>query len=293
MATLREVKNRIRSVISTRRITAAMEMVAAANLRRAQQRAEETKPYADKLNSMLSHLASASSGEIVHPYFEERPVKRRTLVIVASDKGLCGAFNSNVIRKATKWLEEKQDDGIETELFLIGKKANDHFKSRPWPILGLEDEWKGALDYNRARDIVKLLTNRFVAGETDEITLIHTTFLSLAKYRVDLSGYLPVERPEVDDDDEHAGTAKEYLFEPDSEEIYAALMPSYATTKMVTALAQSFAAEHGSRMVAMSAATKNAGEMIDSLTLDYNKARQGQITKELLEIISGANALTG
>lgn len=292
MATLREVKKRIKSVISTRRITAAMEMVAAANLRRAQQRVEQTKPYAAKLDQMLSHLASASTGEIMHPYFEERPVKQRTLVVVTSDKGLCGAFNANVIRQANRLLKESQAQGIETELFLIGKKGNDFFKSRDWPIIKIEEDWRGALDYNRARDIVRFLTDRFVDGTTDEIGLIYTTFISLAKYKVTIQNYLPVPKPEVGDD-EAAGTAKEYIFEPDSEHIYAALMPSYATTKMVTALAESFASEHGSRMVAMNAATTNAGEMIDNLNLVYNKARQGQITKELLEIISGANALTG
>lgn len=292
MATLREVKKRIKSVISTRRITAAMEMVAAANLRRAQQRVEQTKPYAAKLDQMLSHLASASTGEIMHPYFEERPVKRRTLVVVTSDKGLCGAFNANVIRQANRLLKESQAQGIETELFLIGKKGNDFFKSRDWPILKIEEDWRGALDYNRARGIVRFLTDRFVDGTTDEIGLIYTTFISLAKYKVTIQNYLPVPKPEVGDD-EAAGTAKEYIFEPDSAHIYAALMPSYATTKMVTALAESFASEHGSRMVAMNAATTNAGDMIDNLNLVYNKARQGQITKELLEIISGANALTG
>lgn len=292
MATLRDVKKRIKSVISTRRITAAMEMVAAANLRRAQQRVEQTKPYAAKLDQMLSHLASASTGEIVHPYFEERPVKKRLLVVVTSDKGLCGAFNANVIRRAAHLLGESKAQGIEVELFLIGKKGNDFFKSRDWPILKLEEDWRGALDYNRARDIVRFLTDRFVAGETDEINLIYTTFITLAKYRVSTESYLPVPKPEVGDD-EAGGSAKEYIFEPDSEQIYSALMPSYATTKMVTALAESFTSEHGSRMVAMNAATTNAGEMIDNLNLVYNKARQSQITKELLEIVSGANALAG
>ena len=295
MATLREVKKRIKSVVSTRRITAAMEMVAAANLRRAQQRVEQTKPYAAKLDQMLSHLASASTGEIVHSYFEERPVKKRLLVVITSDKGLCGAFNANVIRRTTHLLGESKAQGIENELFLVGKKGNDFFKSRDWPILQIEDDWRGALDYNRARDIVRFLTDRFVSGETDEISLIYTTFISLAKYQVTTQSYLPVLKPEVGegDEDSEGGPAKDYIFEPNAEEIYSALMPSYATTKMVTALAESFASEHGSRMVAMNAATTNAGEMIDNLNLVYNKARQSQITKELLEIVSGANALAG
>jgi F-type H+-transporting ATPase subunit gamma len=243
---------------------------------------------------MLSHLAMASSTEINHPYFEIRPVRKRTLVVVTSDKGLCGAFNANVIRKANNWLKESDAAGIASELLLVGKKGNDFFKRRDWQILNVEADWKGALDYNRARDIVRFLTDRFISGETDEISLIYTTFVSLAKYVVTTQDYLPVPRPEIGEAaGEHLNVNREYIFEPDAEEIYAALMPSYATTKMVTALAESFASEHGSRMVAMNAATKNALEMIDRLTLDYNKARQAQITKELLEIVSGANALAG
>jgi F-type H+-transporting ATPase subunit gamma len=268
-----------------------MEKMAAAMLRRSQQRVEQAKPYAAKLDEMLSHLAAAATGEIVHPYFEERPIKKRTLVLISSDKGLCGSFNANVIRRANAWIAEHQDDGTEIELMLIGKKVNDFYKRRPYPILAYEGDWKGTLDYERARKIVTMLTDRFVAGETDEIVLIYTHFISMARYKVTEEQYLPVARPEMsEEEDQHHS---EYIFEPNSEQIYAALMPSYATTKMVTALVESFAAEHGSRMVAMNAATKNAGEMIDSLTLEFNKARQAQITKELLEVVTGAEALKG
>jgi F-type H+-transporting ATPase subunit gamma len=291
MPTLREVKKRIRTVISTRRITRAMEMVAAAKLRRAQQRVEQAKPYAEKLDEMLSHLAAAATGEIVHPYFEEREVKKRTIVVISSDKGLCGSFNTNVNRRVTQWIEEHSKDGAEIEIMTVGKKSNDYFKRRRWPVIRYEGNWGGVLDYGRAREMVSFLTQRFVDGETDQIHLIFTRFLSLVKYRVVADQYLPVARPTISEE-EAAGTSP-YIFEPNSEEIYAALMPSYALTKMVTALVESFASEHGSRMIAMNAATKNAGEMIDRLTLDYNKARQGQITKELLEIVSGAEALAG
>ena len=240
---------------------------------------------------MLSHLAAAATEEIIHSYFEERPVKRRTAVLITSDKGLCGSFNANVIRKANDWLGQHAGDDAETELMLIGKKANDFYKRRQYPILAFEGDWKGVLNYDRARRIVTTLTDRFVEGDTDEIVLIYTRFISMAKYRVVAERYLPVPRPEIADEEEHR--TSEYIFEPNSEKIYAALMPSYATTKLVTAMVESFAAEHGSRMVAMNAATQNAGEMIDRLTLDYNKARQAQITTELLEVVSGAEALKG
>ena len=290
MATLRAVKKRIRSVVSTRRITKAMEMVAAAKLRRAQQRVEQAKPYALKLDEMLGHLASASSAEIAHPYFEERPVKKRTVVILAGDRGLCGSFNTNVLRRADIWLSENQ--GTDIELVAIGKRANDYYKRRKYPIVASFGDWGGVPNYDRTRQIVHMLTDRFVSGQTDEIVLIFTRFLSMVRYRVVCEKYLPVARPEIGKDQAH-GIQREYIFEPTAEEIYSALMPSYAITKMVTAIVESFASEHGSRMIAMGNATKNAGEMIDNLTLEYNKARQAQITKELLEVVSGADALRG
>lgn len=289
MATLREVQKRIRSVKSTRRITKAMEMVAAAKLRRAQQRVEQAKPYALKLDEMLSHLAAGSSTDISHPYFEERPVKKRTMVVIVSDRGLCGSFNTNVFRKAEIWLNEHSE--AETELVAVGKRANDYYKRRKRNIIANYSDWSGEMDYDRAREIAGFLTERFVTGETDEIVLAFSRFISLVKYQISIERYLPVARPEVAGEEEAGNT--EYIFEPNSEEIYSALMPSYANTKMITALVESLASEHGSRMMAMGNATNNAGEMVDSLTLEYNKARQAQITKELLEVVSGADALAG
>lgn len=292
MPTLREVKKRIRSVISTKRITNAMEMVAAAKLRRAQQKVEQSRPYSKKMDEMLAQLAAGSTGEIIHPYFEERQPRKRSLVIFTSDRGLCGSFNSNIVRHAQNWLNEHKD--TEVELITVGKKGNDFFKKRSWPVVNYYGNWGGALNYDKARDMVRFLTDRFVAGETDEISLLFTRFISMVKYRISLEKYLPVARPEIKTStNELSHGLKDYIFEPNAEKIYAALMPGYATTKMVTALVESFASEHGSRMIAMNAATKNAGEMVYNLTLDYNKARQAQITKELLEVVSGADALKG
>ncbi len=289
MATLREVKKSIRSVASTKRITGAMEMVAAAKLRRAQQRVEEARPFAEKMAQMLSHLASAAQGDIVHPYFEEREIKKRTLVVVVSDRGLCGSYNSNVIRRASKWLKKHSD--VATEVVLVGKKAHDFFSRRDYQIVGTWRDWEGVLKYDKAKEIVKFLTDRFISGETDEITLMYTKFLSTVKYELTTETYLPIASPESGHDNEGESTVADYIFEPDAESIYSALMPGYATTRMVTALAESFASEHGSRMIAMNAATTNAGDMMKALTLEFNKARQAQITKELLEVVSGAEAL--
>jgi len=292
MPTLRQVKKRIRSVINTRQITKAMEMVAAAKLRKAQMRIMQVRPYSEKLSTILSHLSEAASGGLVHPFFEKREVKKRTLVLMTSDRGFCGSFNSNLIRRANMWLSDKNED--EVELVLVGKKGRDFYKRRPWKIVDSIIDWSGNLDYGRARSLVDLLTRRFLDGETDEISVIYTQFLSMAKYRIVDIPYLPVENLEVAQNEETKQKSNmDYIFEPSPEAIFTDIMPKYALTKMITALADSFASEHGTRMMAMGSATKNAGEMIDALTLQCNKARQAAITKELLEIVSGAEALKG
>ena len=288
MPTLRDVKKRIKTVESTKRITKAMEMVAAAKLRRAQQRVEQARPYSEKLDLMLSHLATASSEDISHPYFEEREIKKKTLVVINSDRGLCGSYNGNVIRLASQWLEENKQ--YEIDIVTVGKKCNDFYKRRDWEIIGNFSDWGGMLDYDKARSISKLLTQKFLNGQTDEITLLFTQFISTVKYRLSTQRYLPIARPEID---EEAGFNMGYIFEPDPESIYDSILPNYATSKMIMAIAEALASEHGSRMMAMSNATTNAEEMVDSLTLEYNKARQAQITKELLEVVSGAEALKG
>ena len=287
MPTLRDVKKRIRSVISTRQITKAMEMVAATKLRKAQAKIMQVRPYSHKLEEIL-HSLSAASGELTHPFFEKRDIRKQTLVLITSDRGLCGSFNTNILRRATEWLEGKEKDRV--ELVLIGKRGNDFFKRRNWGIAGKFSDWFGNLNYEKAREVAEFLTARFLSGQTDEIIIIYTRFLSTVRYKVIDERYLPVERPAID---ARTGGRIEYIFEPSPEGIFADLMPRYALTKIVTVLADSFASEHGTRMIAMGAATNNAAEVIDSLTLQYNKARQAAITKELLEIVSGAEALKG
>jgi len=291
MPTLRQVKKRIRSVINTRQITKAMEMVAAAKLRKAQMRIMQVRPYSEKLSTILSHLSEAATNGLAHPFFEKREVKKRTLVLVTSDRGFCGSFNSNLIRRANNWLADKKEENI--ELVLVGKKGLDFYKRRPWHIAESFLDWSGNLDYAKARSLVDLLTGRFLDGETDEISVIYTQFLSTARYQIVDVPYLPVESLDGGQKEEEKKSHFDYIFEPSPEAILKDIMPKYALTKMITALADSFASEHGTRMMAMGSATKNAGEMIDALTLQYNKARQAAITKELLEIVSGAEALKG
>ncbi len=288
MATLREVKKRIRTVKSTKRITKAMEMVAASKLRRSQRLVEQTRPYSNKMTEMLTHLAAGSSSDITHPYFDIREPKNKTLVVITSDRGLCGSFNSNVVRRAANWLAEQ--GFLAAEIVTVGKKGNDILKRRRWPIVGNYIDWAGKLDYKKAQELVNFLTNRFVTHQTDEIHLVYTQYISTVKYKVVVEPYLPLVKPKTGDT---GGMRTDYIFEPSPEGIYASLMPRYALTKMVSAIVDSFAAEHGSRMMAMGNATSNAGDMIDDLSLVYNKTRQAQITKELLEVISGADALAG
>jgi F-type H+-transporting ATPase subunit gamma len=288
MATIRDLKKRIRAVESTRQITKAMEMVAAAKLRRAQQRIEAYRPYAEKMMEMLSHL-SAASGEVSHPFFDVREVKKTSIVLFTSDRGFCGSYNSNLIRRAYLFCKELDPESV--ELICVGKKGQDYFKRREIPIVATYKDFMGNMDLGKIRDLTRLLTTKFVQGETDRIVLIYTAFLSTATYRITERQFLPVARKFGAE--EEAWESKEYIFEPDAASIYSNLLPNYAQTVLQMCMADALASEHGTRMIAMGSATKNAGEMIDHLTLVMNKARQAAITKELLEIVSGAEALEG
>jgi F-type H+-transporting ATPase subunit gamma len=285
MATLRDIQKRIRSVISTKQITKAMKMVAAAKLRKAQMQAEQSRPYAEKMADMLGHLSAVATDELSHPFFEKRDVKKQTLILVTSDRGLCGAFNSNLIRRAEKWLAEKDTD--EVELICVGKRGYQYFRRRQWKIISAYNEFNGALDFPTVRDLVGYATNRFQTGQTDEIYVLYTKFFTTARVVITLEKYLNIDRPEA----EEGGGAADYIFEPDPDAIYSELLPRYALIRLQAALADSFASEHATRMMAMTMATTNAEEMVDRLTLQYNKARQAAITKELLEVVSGAEAL--
>jgi len=282
MPSLRDIQRRIRSVESTRQITKAMQMVAAAKLRRAQQRVESARPYAHKMQEMLQSLAGAAAG-LNHPLFEVRDVRRQALVLFTSDRGLCGSYNANLIRRASTLMRE--GDPQSWLLIPVGKKGYDWFKSRPYPIGERYLDWQGNLDFERVRVITRDLLGLFEREEVDRVHVLFTQFISTVSYRITLEQFLPIEPPE--------GTPQvdEYIFEPTAADIFSRLLPSYALTRVQTALAEALASEHGARMFAMSNATKNAGEMIDTLTLKYNKARQASITTEMLEIVTGAEAL--
>ncbi len=261
-------------------------MVAAARLRKAQLAAEQMRPYSETMADILGSLSSAATDELSHPYFEARSVKKQTLVLITSDRGLCGAFNSGLIRAAEKWMSER--DPKKVELICVGRRGYLYFRKRQWEITHTYNEFNAEMDFAMVRDMVSFLTNRFVTGTSDEIYLLYSKFISTAKFEVTLDKYLCIDKPEATDG---AGSSTNYIFEPDPDAIFGELLPRYALTRCQAALSDSFASEHATRMMAMTLATTNAGEMIDSLTLQYNKVRQAAITKEILEVVSGAESL--
>lgn len=286
MPSLRDIKRRIKSVESTKQITKAMEMVAAAKLRRAQSRVESARPYGLKMQQMLESLAGAAA-RLHHPLFEERKVNSSLLVVVTADRGFCGSYNSNIIKAAVRYLNETPKDLV--KLGLVGKKGVDYFKKRAYPIAFKIPHTGGSADMQMIRNLANDITKSFESRQFDEVRLLYSQFVSTTKYNLTLEKFLPIEK--IEDIDE--GMPSQYIFEPSAEEIFSNLVPRYCLTKILSAFLEAFASEYGSRMIAMSNATKNAKEMIDNLTLVRNKARQAAITKELLDIVGGAEAIKG
>jgi F-type H+-transporting ATPase subunit gamma len=283
MPTLRDIKRRIRSVENTQQITKAMEMVAAAKLRKAQARVEAARPYGLKMQQMLESLAAAAA-KMEHPLFEQREAKKKLLVLVTSDRGFTGSYSSNINRTAMNFLRESPQDTV--QLGIVGKKAHTYFKRRPYPIAFSITDYGAKIDLTRIRELTSDIIDRFSSREVDEVQLLYTRFVSTVSYRITLERFLPIEKPQTEE-----GQAADYIFEPDAENIFSSLIPRYCVTKILQMLLEAFASEHGSQMIAMGNATKNAGEMIDALTLQRNKARQAAITKELLDIVGGVEAL--
>jgi F-type H+-transporting ATPase subunit gamma len=287
MATLRDIRRRIRSVESTQKITRAMKLVAAAKLRRAQERIMSARPYAVKMAELLSSLVRRAEGE-AHPLLVRREAARKRLVIITADKGLCGAFNSNILRASLAFLREQASTSV--TLVVVGKKARDFYRRRPYQI---KSEMLGFFDrlaYSHAQELAGGLMQEYLAGEVDEVHLMYNEFRSVAVQRVKREQLLPIEPAATPDGEGEAATG-DYIYEPSPEAILAALLPRHVTTQVYRALMESVAGEYGARMTAMEAATKNAKEMIGVLTIQYNKARQERITKELLDIVGGAEAL--
>jgi F-type H+-transporting ATPase subunit gamma len=298
VASLIDIRRRLRSVKSTQQITRAMKMVAAAKLRRAQERVIGARPYAKLITSMLASVQEHSRG-LTHPLLETREEKKVLVVAVAGDRGLCGAFNTNVHR-ATAHLISQHPEWKEVRLLPIGKKAIEYWRRRPHPLA--EKSFPDALanlSFARAREIAGFVAEEFLSGRVDAVYVVVNVFRSVISQVVHTQRLLPLS-PEAAPEEKRPADAKpetpkpsdvDYLYEPDVASILAFLLPRYLEFMVYRALAESAAAEMGARMTAMDAASKNAGEMIDKLTLSYNRARQARITKELIEIVSGAAAL--
>jgi F-type H+-transporting ATPase subunit gamma len=287
-AGIKVINKRIRSVKSTQQITKAMKMVSAAKLRRAQERLMAARPYSIKLQALLQRLAGAGSAD--HPLFEVREVATRLYVVCTSDKGLCGGYNMNVMREAQKAIDADVAAGIAAQIFAVGRKARDFFKKRGYDVVAFRDDFGGQASDDKARQINDFVLHRFLSGEVDEVNLAYAEFISTLTQRPKLVSALPISPPEtVEDEDE--GPALDYIWEPDKATIYAALLPQYLRNRLYLALCEAFASEHGARMTSMSAATQNAGEMIESLTLQRNRERQAAITQEISEIVGGSATL--
>jgi F-type H+-transporting ATPase subunit gamma len=290
VSTLRVLRRRIRSVQNTQQITKAMEMVAAAKLRRAQGRAQAARPYAVKITEMLNNLAGAAS-ELDHPLFKVREVKKTALVLVTSDRGLCGAYNSTLLRAAEQRLRTTEGDTRHgtTTLVLLGKKGREYFRRRRYPVLSSYTPLPTEASLEFARTLTEDLIARFLSGEVDRVEIMFTRFVSALNRKVVVEPFLPVGAGEAKAGAPSAGGGA--IFEPDAESIFAELLPRYATAKLFAAMADALASEQAARMIAMGSARKNAGELIDALTLQRNRLRQAMITKELLDIVGGAEAL--
>lgn len=289
MASLIDIRRRLKSVKNTQQITRAMKMVSAAKLRRAQDRVIAARPYAKALREVLASVSSRVQ-EVQHPLLASREEKRIILLVVEGDKGLAGAFNANINRAVAALLAEKKD--WESVVILpIGKRAFDYWKRRRTPLA--PKAYPGIfarVEYAHAKEIADYLSAEFVEGRIDAAYVVYNEFKSVMTQIVRRDRILPISRSETALA-EAAAPAIEYIYEPDPATILARLLPRHLEFSIFRILLESAAAEHGARMTAMESATKNAGEMIDSLTLTYNRARQARITKELIEIVSGAAAL--
>ena len=295
MATLREIRRRVTSVTSTQKITKAMKMVAAAKLRRAQEALVSARPYARKMNELLRHLVIKVDPSI-HPLLREREVHRVLLVVVSGDRGMCGAFNGNIIKAAVDHVNThyvnllQEPNGV--RIVTVGKKATDFFSKRNYNLYAKHTGLFGNLHIGYARTIIQQLTDDYLKGEFDKVEVIYNEFKSVIQQRIVVEQILPIPPEQIQKTkDVHSLAQVDYIYEPSSNEIINLLLPKHLNFLLWHVLLESSTAEEGARMTAMNNATENAKELIRDLTLSYNKARQASITKELLEIVSGAEAL--
>jgi F-type H+-transporting ATPase subunit gamma len=285
MATLRDIKLRIKGVQNTQQITKAMKMVAAAKLRRAQEGVLNARPYAKKISEMLSHLVTEEY-KSENPYIASRENKNTAVVVVTADRGLCGAFNTNLIKESVRYIERLKSESITPFVFCVGKKGYDFFSKRDYNLIGNATGFFNFLKYNDALSVSQQLINMFLNGKVDRVIIIYNEFKSVIQQKIVTEQFLPIPVEK-----EEKQVEPNYIYEPDQKSIFNYLLPKHLKAQMWRIFLESHAAELGARMTAMDNATTNAKELIRTLNLTYNKERQAAITKEILEIVSGANAL--
>lgn len=292
MPSLKAIRKRIVSVKNTRKITRAMKLVAAAKLRRAQDTIIAARPYSQALASVVSEL-SGVAGKDAHPLFEEREAKRVSMVVITADRGLAGAFNTNVIKAVERFAANELADASEVSLRIIGKKANQHFARRNANIASYEVAPTSATALSAARETANRVIDDFLENRVDRVFLAYNEFKNAGSQIVRVVQILPVAPDNAAEEGKDLQTQPDYIYEPSKETLLSRLVPLYVQIQIYRAVLESIAAFFGAQMMAMENATKNAGEMINRYTLQYNRARQAAITKELLEIIGGAEALKG
>jgi F-type H+-transporting ATPase subunit gamma len=292
MGNLKEIRTRIASIESTQKITSSMKLVSAAKLRRAQTAIQHLRPYSQKLNEILNNLAGSNMGVEQLPLFERREPEKVVVVAITSNKGLCGAFNSNIIKTVNHLISEKyaeQHRAGHLQLICIGKKGRDQL-GKLYPIAFSNEKLLDNPDFTELSAIADDLVMKFIHHEVDKVDVVYNQFLNAATQRVTVEEYLPVLPPESD---EMQKVTSDYIIEPSADQLLQELIPKILRTQLYKTLSDSIASEHGARMTSMTKATDNASEMLHELRLKYNNARQSSITNELIEIVSGANALNG
>jgi F-type H+-transporting ATPase subunit gamma len=289
MPSLLDMRRRIKSVKNTQQITKAMKMVAAAKLKRAQDRVTAARPYAQKMSEVLGNLSAKVSSDFSHPLLDARGDERYLIVLVTADKGLCGGFNANIIKATQAFM--KESEGKAMEIVPVGRKGRDFFKRRG---VGLPEEYvgltgQGRIEYAQAQEIAQNIIKTFVENEQiDKVFLVYSEFKSVLSQKPVVTQLLPI--PKVEETEENT-TQAEYIYEQPAAEIFGKLLPKQVETQIYRATLESIASEQGARMTAMDSASKNAGELIGTLTLNMNRIRQAAITKEIIEVVSGAAAL--
>ena len=288
MASLKSIKKRIVSVKNTRQITKAMKMVSAAKLRRAQENVVAARPYAKKLGEVLQTLAANLEGDL-HPLLEKRDAKKLLLIVITSDRGLCGGFNSNLCKAGDRYIKEKMNSYEQISVLTIGRKGYEFLKSR-YTVYKNFSNVLAKPSYQTAAMLAQEVIDGFVAGEYDQVELLYNSFRTVMSQDITFQQLLPVEPESKGTADE---TPVEFIYEPSVGELLAEILPKNIEVQIFKAMLETVAGEHGARMTAMDSASKNANEMIGKLTLQYNRARQAAITTELMEIISGSESIKG